>query len=63
MWVGGNKNLDPMEVGTSRKPWKGYGFQIFKALPFEQFTPNIQMVKNFFDLVHKANAKEKAKAS
>jgi ATP-dependent DNA helicase DinG len=53
IWVAGRKDLDPKTVGTSKVPWTGYGFKIIKSLPFEQYTPNIARVKDFFDLILK----------
>lgn len=47
MWVGGNKDADPKLVGTHKNPWKGYGYRIFKALPFENFTPDRNLAIRF----------------
>lgn len=47
MWVGGNKNADPRQVGTSKNPWKGYGYRIFQALPFENYTPDRNLAVRF----------------
>jgi Rad3-related DNA helicase len=49
IWVGGNKHLDPRDVGTAQVPWKGYGHRIIKALPFPNFTPRFALVKQFYD--------------
>jgi len=47
MWVGGNKDADPRQVGTHKNPWKGYGYRIFKALPFENYTPDRNLAIRF----------------
>ena len=47
MWVGSNKTADPTLVGTPRNPWKGYGFRIFKALPFVNYTPRRELTLKF----------------
>ena len=47
MWTGKNKNIDPREVGTKKRKWVGYGKNIFVALPFENHTPNKQMVVRY----------------
>lgn len=49
IWVGGNKDIDPRDVGTTKMPWKGYGHRIIKALPFPNFTPRFSLVKQFYD--------------
>jgi ATP-dependent DNA helicase DinG len=53
IWVGGNKNIDPKDVGTTTVPWKGYGHRIIKALPFPNFTPRFSLVKQFYDAMLK----------
>lgn len=47
MWVGSNKQADPTQVGTPRNPWKGYGYRIFKALPFVNYTPRRELTVQF----------------
>lgn len=49
IWVGGKKDLDPREVGTSKVPWKGYGHRIIKSLPFPNFTPRLSLVQQYFE--------------
>lgn len=44
IWTGSNKTWNPREVGTQKKPWKGYGHQVFKALPFDNHTPRRELV-------------------
>jgi len=47
MWVGSNKGLDPTTVGTPTRPWKGYGYNIFRALPFSNYTPRRELTLKF----------------
>jgi Rad3-related DNA helicase len=47
MWVGSNKNLDATTVGTPTRPWKGYGYNIFRALPFSNYTPRRELTLKF----------------
>ncbi|MGD9211732.1 MAG: helicase C-terminal domain-containing protein [Desulfobacteraceae bacterium] len=53
IWTGSNKNINPMDVGTQKMPWKGYGHKIFKALPFENYTPNRDLVMKYLRKITK----------
>ena len=57
MWVGGDKEMDPQTVGTSKVPWKGYGHRIIQALPFSNVSPRRELVLQVFENIHKQNRK------
>jgi len=48
IWVAG-KDIDPETVVL--RNWSGYGKQIVDALPFDNFTPRMKTVKDFYDMI------------
>ena len=53
IWVGGNRELDPQDVGT-KKLWRGYGYQLVKSLPFPNWSPRRELVFEYFKMLRAA---------
>lgn len=53
IWVGGNREIDPQDIGT-KKLWRGYGYQLVKSLPFPNWSPRRELVFEYFKMLRAA---------
>jgi ATP-dependent DNA helicase DinG len=53
IWVGGNREVDPQDIGT-KKLWRGYGYQLIQALPFPNWSPRRELVFEYFKALKSA---------